>query len=153
LLLATRLAGNLCGVLTFLFAVTETAMIGAFAQTLYHTLICLFVLAGLYLTLCSTVPYKNVMAMALCSLLFFTRTLMMPLMPLALIYLITKAKSARERWEIAAAAVLPPLAFFLYDPNHLKLIAWVPIFGFLVRPLGFQSSSRITSVLLFETVN
>jgi Dolichyl-phosphate-mannose-protein mannosyltransferase len=153
LLLATRLAGSLCGLLTFLFAVTESVIIGAFAQTLYHTLVCLFLLAGLYLVLCSSVSYKNVMAMALCSLLFFTRTLMMPLIPLAMVYLIAKATSSRERWWIVVTAVLPPLIFFLCDVRHLKLLAWVPVFGSLVRPLGFQTASRITSVLLYETTN
>jgi hypothetical protein len=153
LLLATRVGGPLCGLLTFLFAVTQSVIIGYFAQSSYHALASLVLLAVLYVVLCTSVPYKNVVAMALCSLFFFIRTLMMPLIPLAMIYLLAKAKGRGERLAIVAAAVVPPLVFFLYDPHHLKLLAYVPILESVVRPLGYQSSPRITATLRYDPAN
>jgi hypothetical protein len=153
LLLATRIGGPLCGLLTFLFAITQSVIIGYFAQSSYHALASLVLLAVLYVALCTSLPYKNVLAMAFCSLFFFIRTLMMPLIPLAMIYLLAKAKGRGERLAIVAAAVVPPLVFFLYDPHHLKLLAYVPVLEALVRPLGYQSSPRITATLRYDPAN
>jgi hypothetical protein len=153
LVLATRIGGPLCGLLTFLFAITQSTIIGFFAQSSYHALTSLVLLAALYVVLCTTLPYKNVLGMALCALFFFIRTLMMPLIPLAMVYLLAKAKGIGERVAIVAVTGVPPLMFFASDPRHLKLMAYMPVLESLVRPLGYVRSPRITAATSYEATN
>jgi hypothetical protein len=153
LLLATRIGGPLCGLLTLLFAVTQSTIIGFFAQSSYHALTSLVLLAALYVVLCTTLRYKNVLGMALCSLFFFIRSLMMPLIPLAMVYLLVKAKTIGERLAIVAVAVVPPLVFFASDRHHLKLMAYMPVLESFVRPLGYVRSPRITAAASFDPDN
>ena len=153
LLLATRIGGPLCGLLTFLFAITQSTITGFFAQSSYHALTSLVLLAALYVVLCTTLPYKNVLGMALCSLFFFIRSLMMPLIPLAMVYLLVKAKSIGERLAIVAVTVVPQVVFFASDPHHLKLMAYIPVLEAFVRPLGYVRSPRITAAASFDASN
>jgi hypothetical protein len=153
LLLATRIGGPLCGLLTLLFAVTQSTIIGFFAQSSYHALTSLVLLAALYVVLCTTLRYKNVLGMALCSLFLFIRSLMMPLIPLAMVYLLVKAKTVGERLAIVAVTVVPPLVFFASDRHHLKLMAYMPVLESFVRPLGYARSPRITAAASFDPEN
>ncbi len=150
LLIATRLGGELCGILAFLFAVTQSVIIGYFAYASYHSVVSFFLLAGFYVMLCTSFRYNRVVAMSLFSLLFFSRTLVIPLIPLAMFYLLWKAKGLAERMGIVAVAVVPPAVFFLYDLSHLKLLAYVPLLRKFVLPLGFQASPTMTSAFPYE---
>jgi hypothetical protein len=138
-LIARRLAGELAAVLAMLFAVTQGFIIGYFALASYHSLISVLLLGAIYVLLCTRLPGRRMIAMGLVSLVFFTRTLVIPVIPFMCLYLLWDAKSLRERLGIVAVAVMPPLAFFLSDVNHLKLIAHVPVLNRLVLPLGFGS--------------
>lgn len=148
--LATRLGGELCGTLTTLFAVTHGVIIGYFVYASYHSLVSFLLLAGFYVLLCTSLRYKRVVAMSLFSLIFFTRSLMIPVIPLAFLYLIWEAKRWGERLAIVAVTVVPPVAFFLYDVNHLKLLAHVPVLNRVVLPLGFQSLTILTPAFPHE---
>jgi Dolichyl-phosphate-mannose-protein mannosyltransferase len=153
MLLATRTGGRLCGILTLLFAVTESALIGFFAQTSYHSLTSFFLLTALYFVFGTESRHKHILAMLACSCLFFTRTLMLPVIPFAMLYLLWKEKIAAARLAIVAAAIVPPLAFFLYDPRHLKLLAYVPLLGGFVRSYGYQSPERMMAPLQYDPEN
>jgi len=153
LLLATRIGGPLCGLLTLLFAITQSTIIGFFAQSSYHALTSLVLLAALYVVLDTTLPYKNVLGMAVCSLFFFIRSLMMPLIPLAMLYLLFKARSVGERLAIVAVTVVPPLVFFASDRHHLKLMAYMPVLESFVRRLGYVRSPRVTAAASFDAGN
>ncbi len=135
--IATRLGGELAGILATLFAVTHSLTIGYFATASYHSLVSFLLLAALYVLLCTTLPYRRLIAMTLVSALFFTRTNMAPLIPPMLAYLFWTSDSVRERAALAAVTVVPAAAFLLSDPNHLKLLAYVPVLRRLVQPLGF----------------
>lgn len=138
-LLAARLGGELCGVLALLFAVTQAYLLGYFAWATFHSLISFLLLAALYLLLATDLRVKRVLAMGVCTMLFFTRPQIWPLQPLAFAFLWREAEGRRERWAIAATAVGPPVAFFLFDVNHLKLLASIPGLDRFVLPLGFQA--------------
>ena len=84
----TRLAGELAGVLALLFGLSQGVIVGSFAHTSYHSLVSLILFAACYVTLCTSLARKHLLAMALVSLLFFTRTLMIPLIPVAMAYLL-----------------------------------------------------------------
>src|SRR6266542_985623 len=105
LVLTTRLAGELAGILALLFALSQGVIVGSFAHTSYHSLVSLLLLAGLYVLLCTSLRCKHLFAMALFSLLFFTRTLMIPLIPAVTGYLLWEAKGVLERVGIVAVTV------------------------------------------------
>ena len=140
LALTTRLAGELAGTLAVLFAVTQGLIVGYFAHTSYHSLVSFLLLTGLYVALCTNFRGTNVWAMGVFSLLFFTRTLTWPLIPLAMVYLLGRARGWFERAGIVAVTIIPPLVFFWSDPNHLKLLAFAPGVGRLVGSLGYRGS-------------
>ncbi len=138
-LLAARLGGERCGILAALFAATQAYLLGYFAWATFHSLISFLLLVGLYVLLATDFPWRRVLAMGVCTLLFFTRPQIWPLHPLALAFLVREARSRGERWAIGAVAVGPPAVFFLSDVHHLKLLTQVPGLDRLVLPLGFQA--------------
>ncbi len=148
LVLTTRLAGELAGILALLFALSQGVIVASFAHTSYHALVSLLLLGGLAVALCTSFRGKHLVAMALFSLLFFTRTLMVPLIPAAMVYLLWEAKGLLERVGIVAVTVIPAAVFFWSDPNHLKLLAYAPVLRRLAEPMGFQPSPMMTSALL-----
>src|SRR5262249_26909247 len=153
MLFATKIGGRLCGILTLLFVITDSALIGFFAQTSYHTLTSFFLLIALYLVFATELRHRHVLAMVACSCLFFPRTLMMPLIPIAMLYLLWREKNGVDRLAIVAAAIAPPLAFFLYDQRHLKLLAYVPLLSASVRSYGYQSPMRMMTPLRYDPDN
>jgi Dolichyl-phosphate-mannose-protein mannosyltransferase len=137
--LATRLGGETCGVLAALFATTQAYLLGYFAWATFHSLISFLLLTGLYVLLATEHRLKRVWAMAISTLLFFTRPQVWPLHAVALPFLVWNARSRVERWIIVAVGLGPPLMFFLWSTDHLKLFASVPLLRRLVLPLGFQA--------------
>lgn len=138
-LLATRLGGELCGVLAALFAVTQAYLLGHFAWASFHSLVSFWLVLGLFVLLGTELRFRHFWAMVCCTLLFFTRGSLWPLHPLAFLFLLWRTKSRRERFAIAAVALGVPLIFFLSDFNHLKLLASVPGLSGLVLPFGWQT--------------
>lgn len=138
--IATRLAGELAGILALLFAATQGFLIGYFDVVSYHSLVSLFLLLALYLELCTEWPYRRIAAMALVSLLFFTRTTVMPLIPAALLYFVWRATNVRERALLVAIAMVPPAAFLVSDIRHWKFFAYVPVLDRVAGALGFASN-------------
>jgi hypothetical protein len=147
LVITTRLGGELAGILATLFAVTQSLIIGYFASASYHSLVAFLLLTVVYVTFCTTLPYRRVIAMGLISILFFTRTNTLPVIPFMLFYLLWQAKNVRERLVLLALAAVPPAMFFASDMNHLKLLAYVPLLSRFVLPLGFQSNATTFSLL------
>jgi hypothetical protein len=137
---ATRLGGELAGILALLFAATQSLLIGYFTAAYYHSLVSLLLLLALYLALCTDLPYRRLLAMAFVSLLFFTRTTMMPLIPLALVYLLWQGRDLRERALLVAIAVVPSVIFLTSDLNHWKFLAYAPFLDRIAAILGFTSN-------------
>lgn len=136
-LLARRLGGPLCGLLAAAILTAQGAVVGYYALGDYHALVPLVMVAGLSVWLSGDSPTRNVLGVAMLGLLFFMRTHMWPLIPLALLLALRRARGPAERLAAGAAVIAPPLAFLLWDPRHLKLLASVPFVGRLVRPLGY----------------
>src|SRR5262249_46150979 len=97
-------------------------------------------LVALYFELCTGWPYRRVAAMALVSLLFFTRTTMMPLIPATFVYLLARAPGRRERLALAAILVVPPVIFFPSRLAPSKFPAYVPGFDRVAAEFGFRSN-------------
>ena len=84
-------------------------------------------------------PWGPVLGMATLSLLFLTRTNLWPVIPGVLLVLLVQASDLRQRLLLVAAAGAVPVAFFLSDTRHLKVLAYVPVVGRLVRSLGYPA--------------
>jgi hypothetical protein len=138
--IARGLGGELAGILALLFAATQSLLLGYFDVVSYHSLVSLLLLLALYFELCTGWPHRRMAAMAVVSLLFFTRTTMMPLIPATLLYFLGRASGRRERLALIGIAVLPPLVFFASSLNHWKFLAYVPVLDRLAAALGFRSN-------------
>src|SRR5215470_13025520 len=138
--IATHLAGELVGILALLFAATQCLLIGYFDVVSYNSLASVLLLAALWAELCTNWPERRLAAMALVSLLFFTRTTMMPLVPAALGYCLWRARSMRERALLIAIAVLPPFAFLASDLRHWKFFAYAPLLDRVAAAMGYVTN-------------
>lgn len=136
-LIARRLAGDLAGVLAALFFATQGVLVGYFATGTYHSLSAGILLGGVAVVFGVRRPWGPALGMATLSLLFLTRTNLWPVIPGALLVLLYQARSLRERLGLVVAASTVPVAFFLSDTRHLKVLAYVPVVGRLVRSLGY----------------
>jgi 4-amino-4-deoxy-L-arabinose transferase-like glycosyltransferase len=131
-----HVGGLLCGVLSGLFLATQAMVVAYFATAMYHALCSLLIAGGLYMWFVARSP---VAAMAAFSLLTLTRPNMAVMVPLVLVLLLMNSRERRERWALVAVAAAPPVWFFLSDPQHLKMLAYVPLVNRLVKPLGYHS--------------
>jgi len=145
-LIARRLAGDLAGVLAAFFFATQGVLVGYLATGTYHALASSILLAGVALIFCARPPWGPTLGMATLSLLFLTRTNLWPVLPGVLLVLLFQARSRRERLALVLAAGAVPLAFFLSDARHLKILAYVPVVGRLVRSLGYPSGWSLIDV-------
>ncbi len=145
-LIARRLAGDLAGLLAVLFFATQGVLVGYFATGTYHSLAAAILLGGLALIIGVRRPWGPALGMVVLSLLFLTRTNLWPIIPGVLLLLLWQARTVRERLGLVAAAAAVPLAFFLSDVRHLKILAYVPVIGRLVRSLGYPAGFALVDV-------
>ena len=136
-LIGRRLAGDLAGVLAAFFFVTQGVLVGYFATGTYHSLAAGILLGGVALIICLRPPWGPLLGMATLSLLFLIRTNLWPVIPGVLLVLLVQARGPRQGVALVAAAGAVPVAFFLSDTRHLKILAYVPVVGRLVRSLGY----------------
>ena len=138
--LGRRIDGSASGVLAALFLGTQTMLVGYYATAMYHALCSLVVVAGLYFIFAAGAPLAGMVSFSLLSLI---RPNMAVMVPLVLAFLLLRSRGWRARALLVAVAALPPLAFFLSDRDHLKLLAYVPVLHHWVRPLGYVSLFRL----------
>jgi hypothetical protein len=137
-LLARRLAGSLAGILAAAVLTAQGALVGYYSLGDYHALAPLVLLTGLLVILSDEESAaRRVAGLAILGSLFFLRTHLWPLLPVALAYGLWRARGRRERLLLLAVVVLPPLVFFLSDPRRLKLLVLVPVLGWPIRSLGY----------------
>jgi 4-amino-4-deoxy-L-arabinose transferase-like glycosyltransferase len=134
-----RLDGRLAAVLAALLAVTQGVLVGYFATAMYISMTACLLLAAVWLMLRDDLPWHATLGMATASLLFFTRVNLFPAIPFFLGWALARARRPLERVAIVAVTVGPPVAFFLWDPLHLKLLSHVPVVQRLMEPLGYKS--------------
>lgn len=145
-LIARRLAGDLAGVLAAFFLATQGVLVGYFATGTYHSLAASILLGGLALILSVPPPWGPASGTAVLSLLFLTRTNLWPVIPGVLLVLLFQARTVRERLTLVAAGAAVPMAFFLSDARHLKVLAYVPVVGRLVRSLGYPAGFALVDL-------
>jgi hypothetical protein len=142
-----RVAGPLGGTLSAIFLATQSMVVAYYATAMYHAFCSLTIAAGLYFLF---VTGSRVWAMAAFSVLSLARPNLAVMVPFVLGALLFVATSARERSALIAIAVLPPVVFFASNPEHLKILAYVPVLDRFVRPLGYESLFNLGGRALAE---
>jgi hypothetical protein len=138
--LARRLAGDVAGILAALFLTTQGVIVAYYSYEGYLAVAALCLILGLSVFGDGASPIRRVLGTALLGLLFFVRSNLWPVVPLALGYSLWRAKRLGERLLLVAVVLLPPLVFFTWDQRHLKLLAYVPVARRFVAPLGYVSA-------------
>src|SRR5262249_33711612 len=136
---ARRLGGDLAGLLAAAFFATQAVFIGYLTTATYHALAAALLMSGLALIICGRPPWRDIAGAGVISLLFLVRTNLWPIPAVVVPALLIRARSRRERVGILVVAVSVPLSFFLSDMRHLKILAYVPLMGRFVEPLGYRS--------------
>lgn len=137
-LLGREVGGAGCGLLAAAFLTAQGAVVGYYSIGDYHALVPMIMVAGLLVWLSGTGPVRNVLGVAILGSLFFMRVHVWPLLPVALLLGLRRARHRAERVLVGAVVIVPPLVFFLWDLRHLKLLVSFPLVGRLVRPLGYM---------------
>jgi hypothetical protein len=136
---ARALAGPAAGLLAAAFLATHTVVAGYFAAASYFGLCAALVAGGVAAVAAIPRPWGSLLAMACFTALAFSRANLAVLAPAVLIALVFTARSRVERLAIVAVCGLPPLLFFLWSWDHLKILAYAPGLDRLVAPLGYRS--------------
>lgn len=139
IVLARRLGGNRAGLLAGLFLATQGTIVSYYGTAMYHSLTALILLAAVWAFLKEDLPWRYALGMAIASLIFLTRTNLFPAVMFFFVWGLLGAKSAVERVTVILVTAAPPAIFFLSDPTHLKLLAYVPFLSRLVESLGYRS--------------
>ncbi len=137
--IARRWAGPTGAAVALALFCAHGLVLGYYATAHFAPLVAVLHLAAIYVVFCTAWPRRDLIAMAIVSLLFLTKPHYWPTIPFVLAYLVWRATSRRIRVALVAVALAPAVLFFAWDPDHLKLLAFVPVLRDWVKPLGFQS--------------
>lgn len=135
--IATRWAGLLAGAVAGGLLCTHGLMMGYFATVHFGALTALLHLTAIWVLFTTSGPRRDLVAMAIVSVLFLVKPNYWPTIPFVLAYLLWRAGSGRRRVALVATALAVPVAFFAWPPDHLKILAFVPVLRRVVEPLGW----------------
>ncbi len=138
-LLASRWGGPVAGTAAAALFCTHGLVAGYYATAHFSSLTALLHLAGIYILFCTEWRWRDVICMAVLSLLFLTKPHYWPTLPFALVFLLWRAPSFSARAAVTAAAAAVPVLFFVSDWHHIKIFAYMPIVRDWVAPLGYYS--------------
>ena len=136
---ARILGGRTAGLLAGFLLATQGAIVGYFATAGYHAISAFVVMAVLQLFIGPAFAGRYLIAAASTGLIFLTRTHISPLIPLLLGVCIIRSSSWRARLLVVALGAATPLIFLLWDPTHLKLLAYAGPFEHLAARWGYRS--------------
>jgi len=142
--LATRWAGPLAGTTAAALFCSQGLVVGYFSTVHFAGLVALLHLLGLYTLYCTDWRRRHLLAMAIFSLLFLVKNNYWPTIPFVLAILVFRPQPLRDRLALVGIAVATPVVFFAWDPQHLKMLAYVPIVQRWVEPLGYHPWYMLT---------
>ena len=143
--IARRMAGNLGGILTALFLASNGVLVGYFATATYHAFAAAILLLGLALIVRIQARSVRALGVATLSVLVLVRTNLWTVPPAIVAALVIRARSIHYAILLIVVALIIPVAFFVWDVHHLKVLAYVPVIDRLVHPLGFRSTLELTA--------
>ncbi len=137
--LAARWGGRLAGVAACGLFCTHGLVMGYFATAHFSPLVAALALLAIYILFCTAWPARDLLAMAVFSALFLVKPHYWPAIPFALAYTVFRAGSWARRAGLVAVAVSIPLLFFVWDRQHWKMLAYMPILRAWAEPMGYYS--------------
>jgi hypothetical protein len=137
--LGRRWGGLVAGTVAGALFCTHGLVLGYFDTVNFSALVALLHLLGLYILFCTEWPRRDMLGMAVFSLLFLVKPHYWPTVPFVLVFLLWRARSLRSRVALVAVALAVPVLFFASDRQHLKIFAYVPIARDWVAPWGYHS--------------
>jgi len=143
---AWRIGGPWAGLLAGFLLATQGTIVAYYATAHYDALTALILMAAVWVFLREEWRWRYPLGMAVASVLSLTRTTMMPALPFLFVWAWLGSRTLAQRATVVAVTAVPPVAFFLWDPTHLKLLAHIPLVGGLVEPLGYRSILHFQAV-------
>jgi dolichyl-phosphate-mannose-protein mannosyltransferase len=138
-LAARAVGGNAAALLAAAFLATHSVVVGYYAAASYFGFCAALVAAAVAAFVALPRPAGSLTCMACFTAVAFSRANLAVMAPAVLLYLLGTAATRRERLSLLAICGVPPVVFFLWSPEHLKILAYVPGLGSLVAPLGYRT--------------
>jgi hypothetical protein len=137
--LASRWGGPLAGAAGGALFVSNGLVMGYFTTVDFAPLVAILHLAGIAILFDTDWRHRDLLAMAVFSLLFLVKPHYWPTIPFVLLFLLWRSPSWARRAGVTAVALLVPALFFLSDRRHIKIFAYMPLARDWVAPLGYHS--------------
>lgn len=135
--LATRWAGPLAGAVAGALFSTHGLVLGYFAVVDFSGLVAGLLLAGVYVLFATDWRGRDLIAMAIWSMLFLVKPNYWAAIPFMWAFLVWRAGSVRHAGALTAVVLVVPALFLASDRTHLKLLAYVPVLREWVSGLGY----------------
>lgn len=137
--LGRSLGGRVCAFVSVLLLVTHSVLVGFYSAASHYALSSLLITAGLLSIATGPAAWARVLGMACFVAIAFTRAQLVVMVPLVLVYVLVCARTRIERAILLAVTIAPPLVFFAWNLDHLKVLAYVPLAKRFVARLGYRS--------------
>jgi hypothetical protein len=141
---ARRWSGPAAGAVAAALVCTHGLVMGYFATVHFAGLVALAHLLAVYVLFCTDWRGRDLIAMAIISMLFLVKPNYWHTIPFVLLVLVWRAGTPGRRVALVATVLALPLAFFLWDRHHLKMLAYVPVLRTWVEPLGYTTWYSLT---------
>ncbi len=137
--LAAGWGGPLAGAAASALFISNGLVMGYFSTVDFSPLTATLHLAGIYVLFRTEWRHRDLVGMAVFSLLFLVKPHYWPTIPFVLLFLMWRRRSWSARALVAGAALLVPALFFLSDRSHVKILAYIPVARDWVARLGYHS--------------
>jgi hypothetical protein len=135
--IATRWGGPLAGAVAGALFSTHGLVLGYFSVVDFSGLVAVLHLAGLYVLFCTGWRGRDLIAMAVWSILFLVKPNYWASIPFMWTFLVWRGGSLRRGVALTVVMLAVPAVFFTSDRTHLKLLAYVPVLRDWVSALGY----------------
>jgi hypothetical protein len=142
--LARRWSGPVAGAVAAALVCTHGLVMGYFATVHFAGLVALAHLLAVYVLFCTGWRGRDLIAMAIVSVLFLVKPNYWHTIPFVLLVLGWRAGTSGRRVALVAVALALPIVFFLWDGQHVKMLAYVPVLRTWVEPLGYAPWYSLT---------
>jgi hypothetical protein len=142
--LARRWSGAMAGAVAAALVCTHGLVMGYFATVHFAGLVALAHLLAVYVLFCTDWRGRDLIAMAIVSALFLIKPNYWHTIPFVLLVLVWRAGTPGRRIALVAVALALPVAFFLWDGQHVKMLAYIPVLRTWVEPLGYAPWYSLT---------
>jgi hypothetical protein len=137
--LGRSIAGRVCGFLSALFLVTHSVVVGFYSAASHYAVSSLLIAAGLLSIAVGRSAWSAIVGMSCFVGVAFMRAQLAVMVPVVLVYLLFRARTRWARLALVAVTLAPPVIFFAWNTEHLKVLAYAPVLKGLVAPLGYRS--------------